>query len=258
MHMKASSVSMFLAASALTTIGCAPPPDLGDDGNGDLMGDDGDDGDDGDGGSALDMSRIDRSEEGACGFPGAGPNGYGAGVGERLANSAPLPLSLCDGESIELSDFFCQRDDAYGDFNRGVLINIGAGWCGPCQDETLEFPELYEEYHDRGIEIVQIMFQDWDAQTPTKDFCTNWSTGQWVSEGGGTQDVGINLTFPVAIDQVNDWTSQYLADPMSAAPVNILLDANANIRWKLEGQKPDLAVLRTQLDLVIADPYGDN
>ena len=44
---------------------------------------------------------------------------------------------------------------------------------------------------------------------------------------------------------------------MAAAPVNLLVDANGNIRWQVQGQKPDLAVLRTQLELVIADPYGD-
>ena len=244
-----------LAAAALLAVGCAPPPDLGDDSGldgGDLMVDGGDDGN----GSGLDVDRLDRSEDGACGYPSAGPKGYGGDVGQRLANSAPFNLKLCDGTEIELSDYFCQREDDYADFNRGVLINIGAGWCGPCQDETLEFPEIYEEYNDKGIEIVQILFQDWTAQTPTKSFCSDWATGKWVGEGGGTQDVGIDLSYPVAIDQQFDWTSQYLSDPMSAAPVNILLDANGNIRWKLEGQKPDLAVLRSQLDLVVNDPYG--
>ncbi|MBL4687056.1 MAG: redoxin family protein [Nannocystaceae bacterium] len=255
---KVSNVSMFRAvfivAGALSMAGCAPPPEFGadtaDDGNGDSMGDGG--------GAALDLTRLDRGAEGPCGYPTGGSKGYGTGVGKRFENSAQFPLSLCDGSSLEIGDFFCQRDDAYGEHNRGILINIGAGWCGPCQDETLEFPELYEEYHDKGIEIVQILFQDWVAQTPTKAFCSDWATGNWTAEGGGMQDVGIRLEYPVAIDQVSDWTSKYLADPESAAPVNILLDANGNIRWKLEGQKPDLAVLRTQFDLVIADPYGDD
>lgn len=254
MHKQVTSVSMFLAVVTLGVVGCAPPPDLSTEDGGDLMQDDG--GDDG-GGNGVDEARLDRSAEGACGYPAGGSNGYGTDVGQRLANSAPMPLIDCEGGALELSDFFCKREDAYGDFNRGVLINIGAGWCGPCQDETLEFPELYEEYHDRGIEIVQIMFQDWDAQTPTRDFCTNWSTGQWVSAGGGTEDVGVRLEFPVGLDQVSNWSSQYLSDPMSAVPVNLLLDANGNIRWKLEGQKPDIAVLRAQLDQVIANPYGD-
>jgi len=231
-------------------VGCAPPPDLGGaSASGDAAGS---------GGPALDPERLDRSApEGACGYPSAGPNGYGADVGQRLRNSAPMPLTTCDGTSIELADYFCPRDDNYGDFNRGILINIGAGWCGPCLEETLEFPELYAEYHDQGIEIVQILFQDWDAQTPSKSFCGDWSTGQWAAEGGGAQDVGINLQFPVALDQVYDWTSQYLSDPAAATPVNFLLDANGTIRWKLEGQKPDPALLRAQLDLVIADPYGE-
>jgi hypothetical protein len=36
----------------------------------------------------------------------------------------------------------------------------------------------------------------------------------------------------------------------------MLIDANGNIRWKTEGQKPDPAILRTQFQLVLDDPYG--
>lgn len=259
--MRALCPSIFLATATLVSA-CAPPPDFGDDSGGDAFsgadaGDGADDAGSDGSGSAFDEARLDRKESGKCGYPSAGSKGYGGDVGQRLKNSDAFTLITCDGTAIELSDYFCPREDDYGDFNNGILINIGAGWCGPCQDETLEFPEIYEEYHDRGIEIVQILFQDWDAQTPTKGFCTDWATGQWQAEGGGTQDVGIDLTYPIAIDQVFEWSSQYLSDPMSAAPVNLLLDANGNIRWKLEGQKPDLAVMRSQFDLVLADPYGD-
>lgn len=202
---------------------------------------------------ALDMAKIDRSsDEGPCGYPSEGPNGYGTAVGERLENSAGFSLVDCDGNTIELADFFCPRSGE-ADFNRGILINIGAGWCGPCQEETLEFPELYEEFHDQGIEIVQVLFQDWSAQAPSKGFCEDWRTGQW---SGDVVDAGVSLPFPVALDQVFDWTSVYLQDPQSATPVNMLVDANGNIRWKSEGQKVPLQTLRTQFNQVLQDPYG--
>jgi hypothetical protein len=122
---------------------------------------------------------------------------------------------------------------------------------------VLEFPELYEEFHDRGIEFLQVLYQDWNAQTPTSTFCSDWSAGRWVGEGGSIEMVDIDVQYPVVIDQVFDWTSLYLQDPASATPVNMLVDANGNIRWKVEGQRPDPAVLRSQFELVIADPYGD-
>jgi thiol-disulfide isomerase/thioredoxin len=221
----------------------------------------GSDTDDGDSGSEsqldpLDVDRLDRSmDAGDCGYPGPGDGGYGTEVGRRLDDSAAFSLIDCDGDRISVADFMCERTEGKADFNRGVLINIGAGWCGPCQEETLEFPELYDEYHDQGIEFVQVLFQDWDAQAPTQSFCEDWSTGHWVGSSG-TQDVGVDLPWPVVLDQVFDWTSIYLQDPQSATPVNMLIDANGNIRWKSTGQKVSLATLRTQFDLVIEDPYG--
>lgn len=222
-----------------TSLACAPPPDLPGAG----------------GGADLDVAQLDReSPGGACGHPSAGDAGYGVGVGQRLANNGELALVDCEGGDIELADFFCERDD--GVFNRGIFINIGAGWCAPCQEETLELPPLYDEFHPRGIEFVQVLFQDWNAQAPTKQFCSDWRDGDWVAADGAEVDADTRLRFPVVMDQYFEWTAGYLADPASATPMNILVDANGNIRWKLEGQKPDLAVLRSQFELVIGDPYA--
>jgi thiol-disulfide isomerase/thioredoxin len=229
-----------VAMAAAMALACAPPPDFGDDGPAD---------------GSVDEARLDRSaSEGRCGYPSAGPSGYGTEVGQRLANSAAFTLETCDGTRVELADWFCRRDDAYGDFNRGILVNIGAGWCGPCQEESVELPELYEELHDEGIEIVQVMFQDWTGQTPTAAFCSEWAAGEWAEDEAGA---AVALPWPVVRDESFDWSSQHISDTMAAAPVNLLVDANGNIRWQVQGQKPDLAVLRTQLELVIADPYGD-
>jgi thiol-disulfide isomerase/thioredoxin len=241
--------------------GCAPPPDLygADDGAiGDEAGadDDGaatDDGTPAEGtpGVTLDLARLDRDAAGAdCGYPSGGDAGYGAAVGRRFANNEAFRLVDCEGNEVTLADFFCERPA--GGYNAGILVNIGAGWCAPCQEETEEFPALYEEFHAKGIEFVQVLFQDWNAQAPTGQFCHEWSDGKWKGGGPGELD----LAFPVLLDQVYDWTSVYLQDPQSATPVNMLIDANGNIRWKTEGQKPDPAILRTQFQLVLDDPYG--
>jgi thiol-disulfide isomerase/thioredoxin len=236
MHRRHRSRSPALVVAAITAflVGCVPPPDVSSDG------------------STVDEARLDRTvDAGPCGYPSEGPEGYGNGVGQRLDHGTAFELTTCDGERVELADYLCRRDDAYGDFNRGILVTIGAGWCGPCQEETLELPELYEEYHPQGIEIVQVMFQDWTGQAPTAQFCEDWSAGAWG------EDVGIELEFPVVLDVSSDWSSLYVSDNMAAVPVNLLVDANANIRWQVQGQKPAPDVLRTQLDLVLGDPYGD-
>jgi hypothetical protein len=232
------AVRRYLVPILLYSLGCTPPSLAG--------------GADG----PLDPARIDRSaSEGTCGYPAAGDEGYGTAVGQRLANNGSHALVDCGGDALELADFFCERDDAYGDYNRGLFINVGAGWCSPCQEETLEFPALYDEYHARGIEFVQVLFQDWHAQAPTASFCSDWRTGEWT-DGGAAQAQDIDLPFPIALDQRFDWTSVYLSDPAAATPLNLLVDANGNIRWKLEGQKPDEDDLRAQFELVISEPYA--
>ncbi len=193
-------------------------------------------------GSSLDESQLDRAADGQCGYP-AGP--YGTGVGDRLANTLGFNLEGCDGDVVEFDSFMCPEAG-----NKALLINIGAGWCGPCQEETLEFPELYEEFEGQGLEIVQVMFQDWTSQLPTSSFCEDWVTGEWAD-----RQIELDLAFPVLVDQTNAWTGVYLQNPQAATPINMLIDANGNIRWKSEGQKVGLDVLRTQIGAVLASPY---
>ena len=65
----------------------------------------------------------------------------------------------------------------------------------------------------------------------------------------------LQLPFPVLVDQTNEWTGVYLQDPQAATPINMLIDANGNIRWKSEGEKVGLNVLRTQINAVLNSPY---
>ncbi|WP_017184953.1 thiol-disulfide oxidoreductase ResA [Alkalibacillus haloalkaliphilus] len=51
-----------------------------------------------------------------------------------------------EGESIELHDLRGQ----------GVMVNFWATYCEPCKEEMPYMDQLYEEYHDQGIEIVAV------------------------------------------------------------------------------------------------------
>ena len=79
----------------------------------------------------------------------------GREIGERIAllkklapgSFAPeFELTTSDGKKIALKDL------------RGhiVLLDFWASWCGPCMDEMPNVKALYEQYHDRGLEIVGI------------------------------------------------------------------------------------------------------
>jgi len=41
-----------------------------------------------------------------------------------------------------------------------VLVNISGSWCPNCHDEAPFLAALYRKYHDRGLEIVTLSFED--------------------------------------------------------------------------------------------------
>ena len=44
-----------------------------------------------------------------------------------------------------------------------VIVGIGGSWCPNCQDEAPFLEQLYRKYHDRGLNIVELSFED-DSQ----------------------------------------------------------------------------------------------
>jgi thiol-disulfide isomerase/thioredoxin len=41
-----------------------------------------------------------------------------------------------------------------------VIVDISGSWCPNCHDETPFLVELYKKYHDRGLEIVALSFEE--------------------------------------------------------------------------------------------------
>jgi len=62
------------------------------------------------------------------------------------------------GDSISLAD------EKYQD--KVVIVNIMGPWCPNCKDETAYLAELYNKYHDKGLEIIALSFdksEEFDA-----------------------------------------------------------------------------------------------
>ena len=49
---------------------------------------------------------------------------------------------------LELSEFYLHEE------HRAILIVSSAGWCGPCLMEAASLVEVYDKYHEDGLEIV--------------------------------------------------------------------------------------------------------
>ncbi len=43
--------------------------------------------------------------------------------------------------------------------NKVVLVALGGSWCPNCHDEAAFLAPLYRQYRDRGVEIVELMFE---------------------------------------------------------------------------------------------------
>ncbi|MFT4111145.1 TlpA disulfide reductase family protein [Silvibacterium sp.] len=73
----------------------------------------------------------------------------------RLSNpSQPLAFSgkTLDGKTISNTD-----PDFKG---KVVIVSIGGSWCPNCHDEAPLLESLYRKYHDRGLDIVELSFEE--------------------------------------------------------------------------------------------------
>lgn len=69
---------------------------------------------------------------------------------KNYAEAENFEVTLIDGTPFQLSD---QKGEV-------VLMNIWATWCAPCHEETPEFVDLYDRYHEKGLEIVGVSIDE--------------------------------------------------------------------------------------------------
>jgi thiol-disulfide isomerase/thioredoxin len=44
--------------------------------------------------------------------------------------------------------------------HKALIVSIGGSWCPNCQDEAPFLEQLYRKYHDRGLEIIELSFEE--------------------------------------------------------------------------------------------------
>ena len=62
----------------------------------------------------------------------------------------PITLADLDGNRLRMADLR----------GRVVWLNFWATWCPPCQEETPVLRDVFERYHDDGLELVAISVQE--------------------------------------------------------------------------------------------------
>jgi len=66
----------------------------------------------------------------------------------------PLTFSFPDLNGKVVSS----ADPAFKD--KVVIVSIGGSWCPNCHDEAPLLEELYRKYHNRGLEVVELSFEE--------------------------------------------------------------------------------------------------
>lgn len=81
-------------------------------------------------------------------------------IGNNLyAQKAPdFTFKTLNGEEVSLSDFK----------NKVIVLNFWATWCGPCVHEMPDLEKLYQNYKEKGLQVLGLTLQSKKKQIPAK------------------------------------------------------------------------------------------
>lgn len=156
-----------------------------------------------------------------------------------LASFQPYPFSFelpdLDGQPVKL-------DEIRGKI---TIVDVWGTWCPPCRIELPHFVDLYERYHDRGLEIVGVTYE----QTTSNE--------QATAKVREFLEKEIKLPYRLVL---GDEATMVKMEPFEGFPTTLFLDATGQVRAKLVGAQPprDLeALVMALLDEPPAKPASD-
>ena len=155
------------------------------------------------------------SAGGTAGVPPCLPAPEPFGIDPDLGHSFPdVQLTSCDGKKQSLEEIRCAH--------ALTLLSIGAGWCAPCKEETPDLQVVSDALADQGLGVVQVMFEDTQANPASTLFCKTWVETY-------------SLAIPVFIDPAGN-----VLEPVGgvAIPVNVVLDHDGRVVWAINGVVP--------------------
>lgn len=104
-----------------------------------------------------------------------------------------------------------------------VLVNIWATWCPPCVKEMPSMQTVYEEYRDRGFDILAVAVDD-EPGVRQADGRIEGLVSEFVERMG--------LTFPVVLDPTGGTERQFGTEYL---PTTILVDREGRVRAREVG-----------------------
>ena len=77
--------------------------------------------------------------------------------------------------NFTLEDQYGGEVELYAFSGAVVLIDMSAGWCGPCRSEAKDAQELWLEHADDGFIIIHAMIDDDVGDAPTTEWLMEWA-----------------------------------------------------------------------------------
>lgn len=101
-----------------------------------------------------------------------------------------------------------------------VIIQILGTWCSNCMDETVYFKELYNKYHDKGLEILTVGYENGtgfeDYSNRLKEYQKRFDLNNTIVVGGSVRENNI----------LNDFS--FLSN-FTSYPTSIFIDRKGNV-----------------------------
>ncbi len=219
--MRVFKISFCMAMMSILSVGCAWESTAGSDG-----------GVEQDGQVQTDEQGGDENLE----YP---PPPYGPDYGDT-APDFQVEECICDGaepvgQAFALSDMLGSK---------AIMITVHAGWCGVCKSQTIGMEnEVYAPYKNQGLDIMLVLFQDENGSS-ARDNLLPYCCGYKDRYG---------LSFHVVIDPDAEATSQFFRPTEAGTPLNMLLDDEMEIRYKVEGLIPDSRVLEGTIEGILSE-----
>jgi thiol-disulfide isomerase/thioredoxin len=174
-----------------------------DDGN---AGDDAEDGDDFDADGDDDGDGLTNGEEADLGTDPGLVDTDGDGIddldevngntdptdSESMPYTGGWPIDACaaditgagstnrEGEVVQnfqLLDQYGESVNFYDFCDHAVLLVVSAEWCGPCKSYRSTQDNFWDEFHEDGLMIVDLIAQDSRGDDPSQEVLENWGDG---------------------------------------------------------------------------------
>jgi peroxiredoxin len=112
---------------------------------------------------------------------------------------------------------------------KAILVTVHAGWCSFCKQQASTMDADLSEFYGDDFGVILLMTQD-PAGSSSRQTLLDY-TCQYRKQYG--------FSFHVAIDPDGAATDQY----SPALPLNMILDRDMSIRYKIPGDSPDFGTL---------------